>query len=382
MGGLITAFVLGVSFTFVLLMALFFRYNNKNIRIRKIFSTVLFCNAALLLKDIVILQDVTHIERWYFLTLMLNNLIIGVDFLYVYELLRTGAVTRKTVLLSISPFVLLSVIYFIFNDLRIFEFYQLFSIIFAIVAIVNIIYYGNRYTHSAKRNYSDPSKIHLNWLCKSVLCFVILFVMWGMVYYNSNSELLKTLYYLVTFLILGYIGYKTWWFVPLSDEDIVEYGGKNSSENNSVESASEEVSAEESDSEPASTKDVTKVYYHFESELEIMRSGDFFCENPKISLVELADLLNTNRTTLSQYLNSVLNITFYDLTNDARIRHAEKLMADPNYNMTQEELALKCGFNSLSTFRRVFIDKKGCTPKKYYKSLTLGVSASDEESAD
>lgn len=390
MGTLFSAFVLGSSFTVILVMALFFWYNNKNMRIRKILSSVLFCNALLLLKDVVFMGNVTDCHDWYVSMLILNNIIIGIDFLYVYELLKTGVVSKRTVFLSTFMFVLLALLYFIFRDVRIFEFSHIFSVIFIVVAISNIIYFGRRYKVLVKKNYSDPSRMDVAWLWSSVVFFILIFFLWRLVYYHDTHGIIKSVYYFVTAVIWSFIAYRTWYHIPLLKEDIEAgdslYDGGDAGLDVVSDLPEGEANAIGDEvvvgTDMAQIKDL-RVSYHFEKTLEEMRNSEFFCENPKISLVELSEMLGTNRTTLSYYINSVLKLTFYDLTNDARIRHAEALMSDPDYDMTQEELAAKCGFNSLSTFRRVFIDKKGCTPKKYYHSLrNPSIVASADESAD
>lgn len=85
--------------------------------------------------------------------------------------------------------------------------------------------------------------------------------------------------------------------------------------------------------------------------------------NPKFSILDLTNLLGTNRTYVSVYLNEVLGKSFYDFVNEYRLAVAEKLVSETNYNYG--EIAAKSGFNSLSTFRRAFVKKNGITPGKY-----------------
>lgn len=75
--------------------------------------------------------------------------------------------------------------------------------------------------------------------------------------------------------------------------------------------------------------------------------------NPRLRLSELAMLLGTNRTYLSQYFNQNCESTFYDFVNDYRIHHAKLLLHSTDD--TLETIAMNSGFNSLSTFRRAFV---------------------------
>lgn len=96
-----------------------------------------------------------------------------------------------------------------------------------------------------------------------------------------------------------------------------------------------------------------------------MMSSGYFCENPQLTLQELADELNTNRTTLSACINKELGTTFYDLINRVRLEYAESLLRDASLKLTQDELAAKAGFNSLSTFLRAFRKKYEMSPNEY-----------------
>ena len=60
----------------------------------------------------------------------------------------------------------------------------------------------------------------------------------------------------------------------------------------------------------------------------------------------------TNRTYLSRYFNRQNGQTFYDYVNSYRIQYAENLLKSTNFPLP--EIAIKSGFNSISTFRRVF----------------------------
>ena len=89
--------------------------------------------------------------------------------------------------------------------------------------------------------------------------------------------------------------------------------------------------------------------------------------NPKLTLQEVCSAIGTNRTYLSDYLNNVLNTTFYDYVNELRIKTACEIMD----SMTSEnkrpiiEIAEVSGFNSISTFNRAFVKLMSTTPGQY-----------------
>ncbi len=105
--------------------------------------------------------------------------------------------------------------------------------------------------------------------------------------------------------------------------------------------------------------------YHFAERLGELMSEEKIYLNPKLTLSELALRVGTNRTYLSNYINQVLHLTFFDYVNSLRLDFANDLLL--NTNFTLEVIAEKSGFNSLSTFRRCFMQRHDCSPSAYRK---------------
>ena len=87
--------------------------------------------------------------------------------------------------------------------------------------------------------------------------------------------------------------------------------------------------------------------------------------NPHLTLSDLAMQVGTNRTYLSNYLNNRVRTTFYDYINGFRMEAALALLNDPDSTLTMVEVAESCGFNSISTFRRVFVRAMDCSYVEY-----------------
>ena len=94
--------------------------------------------------------------------------------------------------------------------------------------------------------------------------------------------------------------------------------------------------------------------------------GDWFLI-PSLSLKELAKRMHTNETYVSRAINLGLGTNFNHFINQLRIEHAKGLLARTQDNVL--EVALDSGFNSKSTFNRVFREMTGQTPTQYRKSL-------------
>ena len=89
--------------------------------------------------------------------------------------------------------------------------------------------------------------------------------------------------------------------------------------------------------------------------------------NPKLTVIDLAAAICTNKTYLSLYLNNTLHTTFYDYVNKYRIEEACGIMKEMSAEnkMMIAEVATASGFNSLSSFNRYFMKMKGISPSEY-----------------
>jgi YesN/AraC family two-component response regulator len=91
--------------------------------------------------------------------------------------------------------------------------------------------------------------------------------------------------------------------------------------------------------------------------------------NSKLSLSELAGMLNTNQTYLSNFLNRQKNISFTDFINQFRVQEAcRQLLLPQNDNLSVDAMATISGFNSKSTFYNAFKKVTGMTPAEFQKS--------------
>ena len=87
-----------------------------------------------------------------------------------------------------------------------------------------------------------------------------------------------------------------------------------------------------------------------------------------MTIVDIAVVLGTNKTYLSDYLNNTLKVTFHDYVNQFRIKEACMIInnMDANDKLTMVEVATKSGFNSISSFNRYFSKIEGISPRQYF----------------
>ena len=86
-----------------------------------------------------------------------------------------------------------------------------------------------------------------------------------------------------------------------------------------------------------------------------------------LTIVELSNLIGTNRTTLSQYINQEFHLSFRDWINHFRCNEAIRRWEEQP-NLTVYEVADICGFSSRKYFDLVFSYCKGMSPSKFRKS--------------
>lgn len=89
---------------------------------------------------------------------------------------------------------------------------------------------------------------------------------------------------------------------------------------------------------------------------------------PGVTLNELSTQLCTNRTYLSEYINTVYGRSFRDWITDLRLDYAKSLM-EHNPQMKIQEVSEASGFLSLSHFSRTFSEREGFTPARWRKSV-------------
>lgn len=88
------------------------------------------------------------------------------------------------------------------------------------------------------------------------------------------------------------------------------------------------------------------------------------CHEP-LSLDRVAEYTGFSKFYFSRLFKNYTQMSFLEYLNRCRISEAEKMLADTEKTVT--EIAMDCGFNSISTFNRVFKMANNCTPAEYQR---------------
>ncbi len=92
-----------------------------------------------------------------------------------------------------------------------------------------------------------------------------------------------------------------------------------------------------------------------------------------LSIRQTAHVLGVNSYYLSHVLNERLHMGFRAYLNALRIERARRYLRVTAWSI--EEVAAACGFLTLRTFDRVFLELCGCTPREFRKSIAVGTSS-------
>lgn len=93
--------------------------------------------------------------------------------------------------------------------------------------------------------------------------------------------------------------------------------------------------------------------------------GERLFTNPNLKRKDIAELLETNETYLSKAIRSnTEGKSYHEYVTDLRLKYASKLLTE-HYEHTVTEIGERSGFNSPSTFFRVFRERFGMSPSDF-----------------
>lgn len=92
--------------------------------------------------------------------------------------------------------------------------------------------------------------------------------------------------------------------------------------------------------------------------------------NATLTLSDLAKAVQLTDKKLSTFINQELATNFYELVNRYRIAaFKSEVILTTNQNLTIWGIASQCGFNSKTSFNRIFKKQTGLTPSQYQKTI-------------
>lgn len=209
--------------------------------------------------------------------------------------------------------------------------------------------------------FSNQEKINLNWLR---FLFYAMGLMWFLIIWIRNDELIFSATSVLVVLI-GYFGIKqVGIFTNLSPENFEdELHNKHLFENISQELTVKKRKYAKSGLNEDTTKDLHQ-------RLAVLMQKEKLFIEPELTLTDLATQLAIHPNYLSQVINEIEGVNFYDYINNLRVEEFKRLVALPeNQKYTLLALAFDCGFNSKSVFNRFFKKVTNLSPSEYVKQM-------------
>ncbi|MBQ9678378.1 MAG: helix-turn-helix transcriptional regulator [Prevotella sp.] len=338
----ISAFLIGITTAFFTVFALHILFWRKG---RTRFQTVLGCIMAVWAvwnaKDMIttfpgmyrqeVLDWILIIDGWSALTYTV----------FVFEVVMPGWVTRWRLFLVSLPFAVFTLLYIIWSEKWVINSYVVFLWCYA-WAVVGIGYVKvRRHIHYVRENFSNIDRIDVAWL-KPVFVFAIVSQLAWLFTSLYATVFTDIIYYISTIVLWLMVLHYSWDFRPI-------------------------VVRKEGEDDTASQKNLLPIA---EGQLEQMVEEQRLYLNSNLTLADIAKVLNTNRTYVSNYLSQVRGETFYDYINQLRIERVSlpMMQAHPEYKL--DYVAKESGFASISTFRRAFIKLTGQTPSQFIAAAT------------
>jgi len=220
-----------------------------------------------------------------------------------------------------------------------------YSLLFGMVMIAVVLMASFKHDNYIKRNFSYTEHISVDWVKRVILLLFLMLVVWVLILWLTKWHA-DSLFYFLQIAVWTYIYVYTIQHVAVNIPQ----------ESHSADSESEENTKE---IENDASGDIS-----FASKLKQCMENESLYLNENLSLSDVAAAIATNRTYLSDFLNNQMNVSFYDYVNNYRVQKACDILLEGDYKML-EEVAERCGFNSLSTFRRAFRKKMHTTPMEY-----------------
>ena len=345
-----------------------YRIRNSMMRLLHLSSILL---AVCYLKDMVFLfYDWKYSEY-------LNNMAGIIDMIYLpviasffLEVANPGIVTNKQMYRAMACLAAFVPIYMFFPYDEVCAAASILSYSISATTVVYMHIFVIRYRKRMFNTYSYTENIDVLWVLFACYAYFVSHILYSIAF-EFTTWISETVFNVIgMFLwsivfkmasrhkVLRMLAARTWSNEEPEEETDIYYTSESPVEDN------ESIILEEN-SMIKTTKQIREK--HIASLLSTIMDEKKLYLNPKLSIVDIAVALGTNKTYLSDYLNNTLNVTFNDFVNQFRIKEACKIIDSMTANdkRTMVEVATMSGFNSISSFNRYFIKFEGTSPRQY-----------------
>ena len=95
-----------------------------------------------------------------------------------------------------------------------------------------------------------------------------------------------------------------------------------------------------------------------------------YYKNPELKVSDISDAIAVPTRDLSYIATEYFGLRLSEMVNFTRVKEAKKLMnQNAHASKTIDAIGSESGFNSRSTFYRIFKQIENCTPKEYFENI-------------
>ena len=269
-------------------------------------------------------------------------------------LINAFYVTKKRLIIRLAPIILFCILVITGSWLRNYVFMKTIVVLFSIYYFALLLYYTyifilevRKFKAGIKDFFSDDEEKRLRWVV-IVFCYSLSIGLWALlVILFPQIKLLEIIFSIVCLifypiLAFRYMNYTLDFYVL---KPVIAH--------------QEPKQAEQQPGHPGSRADFTEKIDKWVGNKSYKKSG--------VTIKELADELCTNRTYLSNHINSTMNTSFCQWLNNLRIEEAQRLLTD-DPSLSLKDLAHDLGYKEQAAFSRHFTNIVGTSPSEWKKA--------------
>ncbi len=316
-------------------------------------------------------QVFVHRDFFSPVSLTIGNFYALILLPYVVEVVRPGWLNGKRLGMLALPYICLYMSYFIvlsilhepiiklsgIEDLTVhigqfnvwFRFI-IFASVFIYLALLQwlIFHYQHKYKHWCRENYASSRQMDINWLHYFEMGMYLMTFIYGLLLF-VGTPITFVFHQIVIATFFTYVIYK-----GLFHENPYPEGFFHAS----MQTSEEMIPPVDTDNSfTLHLPDYQRTITTWMQTTKPYLRADF-------KLMDASEVLPLNRSYLSRVFNEGLGASFSQIALNYRLEEAKKQLTEESDSRINE-IALRCGFASHSSFHRAFVKQIGITPKEY-----------------
>ena len=357
---LLLCFVSGMTQCLLTSCGIYMLLKHRNHQFQRVFAVVLILHGFGFFNNFVVLacSEQPYSEFLNTLLVLFDYVIVGGYMMFGVSLVFPNRIKSQRLLLFIIPYLGAMLLFAFTRVAWIMPVVQIYTFSVSLILLIYLSISIKRHTKMLRDNVGNMEFFDLRWSTKLIVLIFVVQLVWSIEslsqqswFSSSTSELnlfFDTLYCILIIIVALFVMKKI-----IKQEVFVV-----SKEETEVTQIEESVNVIPSNN------------VLINSNIEQIILEKRYYQDNTLTLQKLAQHLGTNRQYLSNYINQIKGITFYDYINDFRLTEAKNILdskgADNQHSL--EDISVMAGFNSYATFLRSFKKKYGQTPSQYLAS--------------